>query len=136
MTEFTLTPIGYIRSELKSTAGAPLFYTEGAPDAWLDLNPRYQDGLARLEAGAEIIVITWLHLADRTLLQVHPRGDPANPLTGVFLTRSPDRPNPLGLHRTRVLAAEGPRLRIGPMEAIDGTPVVDIKRVVDEANDA
>ena len=136
MTDLTLTPIGTIRSELKSTADAPLFYTEGAPDAWLELNPRYSGALLGLEPGAEIIVITWLHLADRTILQVHPRGDLANPLTGVFLTRSPDRPNPLGLHRTRVLSMDGPRLRIGSMEAVDGTPVVDIKRVVDEANDA
>jgi tRNA-Thr(GGU) m(6)t(6)A37 methyltransferase TsaA len=92
--------------------------------------------LLRLQAGDEVIVITWLHLAERGVLQVHPRGNPANPLTGVFLTRSPDRPNPLGLHRARVLAVEADGLLIGPIEAIDGTPVVDIKPVVAESDDS
>jgi tRNA-Thr(GGU) m(6)t(6)A37 methyltransferase TsaA len=135
MTEFMVRPIGYIRSELKDTAQAPRFYTEGAPDAWLELDPSYHAGLERLEVGQELILITWLHLAQRNVLQVHPRGDPANPLTGVFLTRSPDRPNPLGLHRAWVRAVDGNRLRVGPIEAIDGTPVVDLKSVVAEAQD-
>ncbi len=135
MDEFLLKPIGFIRSELKDTADAPSFYTEGAPDARLELIPDYSDGLDRLKAGDEIIVITWLHLARRDILKVHPRGNPANPLTGVFLTRSPDRPNPLGLHRTRVLKIEADGLLIGPIEAVDGTPVVDIKPVVQEADD-
>ena len=136
MTEgYLIKPIGFIRSELKSTADAPNFYTEGAPDARLELIEDYRDGLKGIQAGSEIIVITWLHLANRGVLQVHPRGNPANPLTGVFLTRSPDRPNPLGLHRARVLAIDGTNLQIGPIEAIDGTPVIDIKRVVAEADD-
>jgi tRNA-Thr(GGU) m(6)t(6)A37 methyltransferase TsaA len=135
MPDFTVTPIGTIRSDLKTTAEAPLFYTEGAPDAWLELDPAYADGLLRLAAGDELIVITWLHEARRDRLQVHPRGDPERPLTGVFLTRSPDRPNPLGLHRVTVRAIQGHRVLLGPIEAIDGTPVVDLKPVVPEAAD-
>ena len=135
MEEYLVRPIGYIRSELKSTEDAPSFYTEGAPDARLELLPAYREGLERMQIGDEIIVITWLHLADRDVLKVHPRGDPARPLTGVFLTRSPDRPNPLGLHRARVLAMDAGGLLIGPIEAIDGTPVLDIKQVVEEADD-
>ena len=136
MDTYLVTPIGFIRSELKDTASAPLFYTEGAPNAQLEVLPRYRDGLLRLQVGDEIIVLTWLHLARRDLLQVHPRGNPDNPLTGVFLTRSPDRPNPIGLHRTRVLALNSAGLFIGPIEAIDGTPVLDIKQVTPEANDS
>jgi tRNA-Thr(GGU) m(6)t(6)A37 methyltransferase TsaA len=133
--EYLLKPIGFIRSELKNLADAPSFYTEGAPNAWLDLLPAYRDGLDRMEVGHEIIVLTWLHLARRDILKVHPRGNLANPLTGVFSTRSPDRPNPLGLHRARVLEKKGDSLWIGPIEAIDGTPVLDIKPVVEEADD-
>lgn len=134
-TEITIKPIGFIRSEIKNTEDAPLFYTEGAPNAIVEMLPEYSDGLHRIKPGDEIIVITWLHLADRDVLKVHPRGDTSNPLTGVFLTRSPDRPNPLGLHRVQVLEINSNRLSIGPIEAIDGTPVIDIKRVVDEADD-
>jgi tRNA-Thr(GGU) m(6)t(6)A37 methyltransferase TsaA len=135
MENFSIQPIGVIRSEIKKTEDAPLFYTEGAPDAILEMFPEYLKGLHRIKAGDEIIVITWLHRADRDVLQVHPRGDSSNPLTGVFLTRSPDRPNPLGLHRVKVLEINSNHLHIGPMEAIDGTPVVDIKKVVSEADD-
>lgn len=127
-------PIGVIRSELKKRADAPLFYTEGAPHATLEIYPAYQEGLERMQAGDEIIVITWLHRARREMLKVHPRGDRANPLTGVFLTRSPDRPNPLGLHRVKVLQISQGHLLVGPIEAIDGTPVVDLKPVI-ETND-
>lgn len=135
MEDYLVKPIGFIRSELKNLADAPLFYTEGAPDARLELIPAFRDGLDRMKISDEIIVITWLHLARRDVLQVHPRGKPDTPLTGVFLTRSPDRPNPLGLHRARVLEKEGDSLLIGPIEAIDGTPVLDIKPVVGEADD-
>jgi tRNA-Thr(GGU) m(6)t(6)A37 methyltransferase TsaA len=134
MTNFSLTPIGVIRSEIKTTADAPLFYDEGAPNAFLDLDPAYAAGLLRMNPGDEIIVLTWLHLAARDVLQVHPRGDTANPLTGVFSTRSPARPNPIGLHRTKVLAINATRVHLGPIEAIDGTPVLDIKRVVSSAD--
>lgn len=129
--DFRLQPIGYIRSTLQSRREAPKQGSEGAPDAWLDLDPAFAPGLLRLAPGEDVIVITWLHRANRQVLEVHPRGDPANPLTGVFFTRSPDRPNPLGLHRVTVREISGHRLRIGPMEAIDGTPVVDIKVVLD-----
>jgi tRNA-Thr(GGU) m(6)t(6)A37 methyltransferase TsaA len=129
-TGFQLQPIGRIRSELKSRNSAPRQGSEGAPDAWLELRASIADGLHRLSVGDEILVITWLHRARRNVLQVHPRSDPRTPLTGVFATRSPDRPNPLGLHPVVVRAIEGRRLRIGPIEAIDGTPVVDIKPVL------
>jgi tRNA-Thr(GGU) m(6)t(6)A37 methyltransferase TsaA len=135
MKNYLARPIGVIRSELKRTADAPSFYTEGAPNARLELIPAFRDGLERIQAGDEIIVLTWLHLARRDVLKVHPRGDQAKPLTGVFLTRSPDRPNPIGLHRTKVLEINDSSLLIGPIEAIDGTPVLDIKPVVAEAED-
>lgn len=134
MKRFSLTPIGVIRSELKNRKEAPLFYTEGAPNAFLEVLPAYAEGLSRMHAGDEIIVITWLHRARREVLKVHPRGDVSNPLTGVFLTRSPDRPNPIGLHRVKVLEIKQNRLHLGPIEAIDGTPVIDIKPVV-KSND-
>src|SRR5262245_10545928 len=128
---FLIDPIGVIRSEIKDTKDAPLFYTEGAPNAFLEMDPRYTSGLERMQVGDEVIVITWLHCARRDVLKVHPGGNAANPLTGVFSTRSPDRPNPLGLHRAKVLAIKGEGLHVGPIEAIDGTPVVDIKQVVE-----
>ena len=127
----SIEPIGVIRSEIKKKEDAPLFYTEGAPNAILELNPDYREGLVRMQAGDEIIVITWLHQSRRDVLKVHPRGDASNPLTGVFSTRSPDRPNPLGLHRVKVLEINSDRLQLGPIEAIDGTPVIDIKPVVE-----
>lgn len=130
METFCIGPIGVIRSELKTREDAPLFYTDGAPNAVLELNPEYAEGLDRMQVGDEIIILTWLHQARRDVLKVHPRGNNANPLTGVFSTRSPDRPNPIGLHRVKVLAINADRLQIGPIEAIDGTPVVDIKPVV------
>jgi tRNA-Thr(GGU) m(6)t(6)A37 methyltransferase TsaA len=112
---------------LKSRKNAPRQGSEGAPDAWLEIRAWAVQALHRLAVGDEIIVITWFHRAKRDVLQVHPRSELTNPLTGVFATRSPDRPNPLGLHPVIVRAIEGRRLRIGPIEAIDGTPVVDIK---------
>lgn len=124
---YALHPIGSIRSMLRSREDAPRQGSEGAPDAWLELDQRYAQGLRRLAAGDELVIITWLHRADRDVLEVHPRDDPDTPLTGVFGTRSPDRPNPLGLHPVTVREISGTRLRIGPIEAIDGTPVVDIK---------
>lgn len=125
-----LRPIGVVRSTLKARSRAPRQGSEGAPDARLDVDPRVSKGLQGLAAGDEILVITWLHRARRDVLRVHPRSDRRNPLTGVFATRSPDRPNPLGLHRVTVRWIEGNRLRIGPIEAIDRTPVVDVKPVL------
>ena len=129
--EYSLNPVGHIRSKLRDLNEAPRQGSEGAPDAWLEVAPAFARALHRLRAGDEVIVISWLHRADRTVLEVHPRSDPNNPLTGVFGTRSPDRPNPLGLHRVTVREISGTRVRIGPIEAIDGTPVVDIKIVLD-----
>jgi tRNA-Thr(GGU) m(6)t(6)A37 methyltransferase TsaA len=125
-----LRPVGVIRSALRARSKAPRQGSEGAPDAWLEVHPWAVEGLHGLAAGDEIIVITWLHRGRRDVLQVHPRSDPRNPLTGVFATRSPDRPNPLGLHPVVVRAVAGRRLRVGPIEAVDGTPVVDIKPVL------
>jgi len=129
---YQIQPIGFIRSSLKNRSEAPRQGAEGAPNAFLDIFPEYSDGLDRVAVGDEIIVITWLHRARREVLKVHPRGVGSNPLTGVFLTRSPDRPNPLGLHRVKVLEIDQGRLTIGPIEAIDGTPVIDIKAVIAE----
>ena len=125
-----LRPVGVIRSVLKSRGDAPRQGREGAPDAWLEVRRWAAAALHGLAVGDEIIVITWFHRARRDVLQVHPRSEVRNPLTGVFATRSPDRPNPLGLHPVVVRSIEGTRLRIGPIEAIDGTPVVDIKPVL------
>ena len=125
-----LRPIGTIRSELKERKGAPKQGSEGAPDAWIDILPWAADALSGLTIGDELIVITWLHEARRDVFKVHPRSNPHNPLTGVFATRSPDRPNPLGLHPVVLREINGMRLRVGPIEAIDGTPVVDIKPVL------
>ena len=103
---------------------------EGAPDAWIEVKTFAAEALDGLVAGDDIIVITWFHRARRDVMKVHPRSDRSRPLTGVFATRSPDRPNPLGLHRVTVRRISGTRLRVGPIEAIDGTPVVDIKPVI------
>ena len=128
--DFVLRPIGYIRSTLRAPHDAPRQGYEGAPDAWLEIDPEFARGLSHITGGDEIIVITWLDRADRSVLEVHPRDDPRSPLTGVFSTRSADRPNPLGLHRVTVREVSGLRLRIGPIEAVDGTPVVDLKPVL------
>jgi tRNA-Thr(GGU) m(6)t(6)A37 methyltransferase TsaA len=123
--------VGEIRSTLRDRAEAPRQGGEGAPDAWLEVRPQFAPALSGISAGDDLLVVTWLHRADRSVLEVHPRDDPAAPLAGVFATRSPDRPNPLGLHRVTVREVYGTRLRVGPIEAIDGTPVVDIKPVLD-----
>ena len=125
-----LDPIGHVRSALASPDQAPLQGSEGAPDAWLEINERFVDGLDGIEVGHEIIVLTWLHHGRRDTLKVHPREDLAAPLRGVFATRSPDRPNPIGLHRVRVVERLRDKIKVGPLEAIDGTPVVDIKPVL------
>jgi tRNA-Thr(GGU) m(6)t(6)A37 methyltransferase TsaA len=131
---YSVRSIGIIRSALRTTSEAPKQGSEGAPDAWLEVEPAFADALLGIEAGDEL-VITWFHRADRDVLQVRPRRNPANPLTGVFATRSPARPNPLGLHRVTVREISGTRLRIGPIEAIDGTPVMDIKPVISPCGD-
>jgi len=126
----TLRPVAFVRSSLKQRKGAPRQGSEGAPDVWLDINPKYARALDGVAVGQELILLTWLHRARRNTLKVHPRGNKNAPLTGVFATRSPDRPNPLGLHNVRVLEIAGNRLKVGPLEAIDGTPIVDIKPIL------
>jgi tRNA-Thr(GGU) m(6)t(6)A37 methyltransferase TsaA len=127
---YTIEPIGWIRSELTRLEDAPMQGDEGAPEAWLEISPLAAQGLMGIQAGEELMVLTWLHLAQRDVLQVHPRGDLNRPLTGVFATRSPDRPNPVGLHRVTVLEVTARKLRVAPLEAIDGTPIVDLKPVL------
>ena len=134
--DYVLRPVGTIRSPLKDLAAAPMQGNEGAPDVWLEVDSAFADGLAGLAVGNDIIVITWLHLSDRGILQTHPRSDPNRPLMGVFATRSPDRPNPLGLHRVKILEIAGNRVKVGPIEAIDGTPVVDLKAVLTQVADS
>jgi len=125
-----LAPIGVVSSPLTDPAAAPKQGSEGAPDAWLVLEPGVAAGLDGMRPGDEIIVLTWLHRARRDVLRVHPRDDPSNPERGVFTTRSADRPNPIGLHRVEVAAIDGARVRVRGLEAIDGTPVVDLKPVL------
>jgi tRNA-Thr(GGU) m(6)t(6)A37 methyltransferase TsaA len=131
MTWFQLKPIGWVESPLTDRAQAPRQGDEGAPDAWLVFEPAVADGLRDIAVGTEIILLTWLDRADRGVLVTRPRDDPRRPLTGVFSTRSPDRPNPIGLHRVRVLAAEGLRIHVQGLEALDKTPVIDVKPVLD-----
>ena len=133
---YSLVPVAVVRSSLTDRHEAPMQGYEGAPDAWLDVKDAVVDAMDDIAVGDELILITWFHEAQRDVLKVHPRSDPRHPLTGVFSTRSPDRPNPLGLHRVRVLAIDRPRIQVGPLEAIDGTPVVDIKPVLSRTEDA
>ncbi len=130
--EFPVRAIGWVRSSLKALDQCPHQGDEGAPRAWIEIEPLYVDALDGLDVGNEILVLSWMHLGDRSRLRVHPRGNPENPLTGVFATRSPNRPNPIGLHKTRILAIEDPpaRILVEPLELLDRTPVVDIKPVV------
>jgi len=133
---YSIEPIGIIRSGLATREAAPKQGSEGGIDAWLEIHPSYAEGVEGMAVGKDIIVVTWFHKASRNRLKVHPRGDKSRPLTGVFSTRSPDRPNPLGLHRVTVREISGNRLRVGPIEAIDGTPVVDIKPVLPRSADS
>lgn len=128
--QYEIRPIGRVESSLRSRGEAPKQGFEGAPEAWLVFDPTVAEGMRDLEVGAEVFVLTWLHRAQRDVLVVHPRDDPTNPETGVFGTRSQDRPNPIGLHRVRVVAVEGTRMRVQDLEAFDGTPIVDVKPVL------
>lgn len=132
---YELDPIGVVRSPLRDRASAPRQGDEGAPDAWIELSAPVTEALEGIQAGDELFVITWLHEARRDVLKVHPRGDESRPLAGVFATRSSDRPNPLGLHRVTALEIAPGRLKVGPLEAIDGTPVVDVKPVLRAATE-
>jgi tRNA-Thr(GGU) m(6)t(6)A37 methyltransferase TsaA len=122
-----LRPIAWVRSPLKERSQAPKQGFEGGPDAWLEFEPGVLEALDGLAPGDRVIVLTWLDRARRDVLRVHPRDDLSQPERGVFATRSPDRPNPIGLHEVRILAIDGDRVQVNDLEAIDGTPVVDVK---------
>ena len=125
-----LRPVGHVESPLVDRASAPKQGFEGAPQAWLVFHLEMAEGIRDLTVGAEIFVLTWLHRARRDVLAVHPRDDPRNPETGVFSTRSQDRPNPIGLHRVTIAAVDGPRVLVRDLEAFDGTPILDVKPVL------
>lgn len=132
MTSFEVRAIGWVESPLTDLAQAPRQADEGAPSAWLVFEPEMAPGLASLRAGDEAIVLTWLHQARRDVLSVHPRGDASRPVEGVFSTRSPHRPNPIGLHRVEITEIAGGRVRVRGLEALDGTPIIDLKPVLAE----
>jgi tRNA-Thr(GGU) m(6)t(6)A37 methyltransferase TsaA len=135
MDQYVLNRIGTVRSPLTDRKNAPRQGNEGGPDAVIDIESQFVRGLDGVKAGDDVLLLTWLHQGQRDVLEVRPRKDPRNPITGVFATRSPDRPNPIGLHRVTVTRIESGRLEVRPLEAIDGTPVVDIKPVLDQSND-
>jgi tRNA-Thr(GGU) m(6)t(6)A37 methyltransferase TsaA len=126
---YALHPIGFVESSIINREDAPSQGNEGAPDAWITINKNVAEGLEGIEAGQGVIVLTWFHQSKRDVLKLHPRWDKNNPLTGVFNTRSPDRPNPIGLHEVTVLEIAANKIKVTSMEAIDGTPVIDIKPV-------
>jgi tRNA-Thr(GGU) m(6)t(6)A37 methyltransferase TsaA len=128
--DFTLEPIGYVQSRLVDRTGAPRQPDEGAPDAWLVFEARIERALRDIRPGDSVIVVTWLHRARRDVLSVHPRGATDRPAQGVFSTRSPDRPNPIGLHEVQIVEVDRLRIRVDAIEAIDGTPIVDVKPVL------
>ncbi|MEV6489939.1 tRNA (N6-threonylcarbamoyladenosine(37)-N6)-methyltransferase TrmO [Actinoplanes sp. NPDC051633] len=130
MTDFELRPIGHVESGLADLDAAPRQPDEGAPPAWLVIEPRYAAALDGLTAGMDVLLLTWLDRADRETLAVHPRSDLTRPMTGVFATRSPDRPNPIGLHEVHIVAIDGTRVEVGSLEALNGTPVLDLKPVL------
>ncbi len=130
MSGYSLRPIGRVESPLIDREGAPRQADEGAPEAWLAFDEAVLEGLRDLRPGDEVLLLTWLDRARRDVLRVHPRSDPSRPEQGVFSTRSPDRPNPIGLHRVTVVAVEGARVGVAALEALDGTPIVDLKPVL------
>lgn len=127
---FEVVPIGAVESPLTDPASAPKQGHEGAPDAWLVFEPTVLEGLQGIRPGDQVIVLTWLDRARRDVLRVHPRDDVTNPKQGVFNTRSAERPNPVGLHQVEIVSIEGPRVRVRNLEAVDGTPIVDVKPVL------
>ena len=128
---YEVRPIGWVESPLVDRDVAPLQGDEGAPDAWLVFDPSVGAGIRDLEVGTEIIVLTWLDRASRDVLVLHPRGNQSNPMRGVFSTRSPDRPNPIGLHRVQIVAIDDLRIRVRNLEALDRTPIVDVKPMLE-----
>lgn len=134
--DLTVTPIGEVRSPLTDRASAPKQGQEGSPDAWLIFEPWVLDGLTDIHLHDQVIVLTWLHRARRDVLRTHPRDDPTLPERGVFSTRSPDRPNPIGLHLVEILSIDDRRFHVRNLEALDGTPVIDVKPVLNDARDS
>ena len=132
---YVLAPIGWVESSLTDAATAPKQGDEGSPDAYLVFDPSVADGLCDLQVGEDVIVLTWLDRASRDVLAVHPRGDRARPVTGVFSTRSPSRPNPIGLHRVTILAIDGTRMLVRNLEALNATPILDVKPVLDDGTE-
>jgi tRNA-Thr(GGU) m(6)t(6)A37 methyltransferase TsaA len=127
---YELHPVGHVESPLTDPAQSPKQGTEGGPDAWLVFDEAYEPAMRDLTVGERVHVVTWLHLADRSVLRVHPRDDESQPMRGVFDTRSQDRPNPLGLHTVTILEVDGHRVLVSDLEAVDGTPVIDVKPVI------
>ena len=134
--EYLLRSVGIVRSKLKRREDCPRQGWEGAPDAWVEIDSAFAEGLDGITPGLEVVLLTWFHKARRNVLKVHPRNNPENPLRGVFTTRSADRPNPVGLHRVEVLEVDMQgRLRVRPLEALDGTPIIDIKPILQKSLD-
>jgi tRNA-Thr(GGU) m(6)t(6)A37 methyltransferase TsaA len=132
---YQVRPVGWVQSPLRDRASAPKQGDEGAPAAWVVFDPSVADAIRDLRAGTDVLLLTWLDRAARDVLAVHPRGDTSRPLQGVFSTRSPDRPNPIGLHRVPIVAVDGARLEVRDLEALDGTPVLDVKPVLEAAGE-
>jgi tRNA-Thr(GGU) m(6)t(6)A37 methyltransferase TsaA len=133
---YLIRPVGMVRSSLKRLEDCPCQGRESAPDAWLEIDSAFVDGLDGINPGSKIVLLTWFHKANRNVLKLHPRNNPENPLCGVFATRSSNRPNPVGLHRVEVLEIDmRGRIRVRPLEALDGTPIIDIKPVIQESLD-
>jgi tRNA-Thr(GGU) m(6)t(6)A37 methyltransferase TsaA len=132
VTTFEVRAVGRVESSLIDRGSAPRQPDEGAPEAWLAFEPEVLEGVRSLRPGDEVVVLTWLDRARRDILSVHPRGDESRPVEGVFSTRSPDRPNPIGLHRVEITAIDGGRVRVRHLEALDGTPILDVKPVLSE----
>ncbi|MET7398328.1 tRNA (N6-threonylcarbamoyladenosine(37)-N6)-methyltransferase TrmO [Dactylosporangium sp. NPDC005572] len=135
MSEFPVRAVAWVESTLDDRAAAPKQGDEGAPDCWVRFAPGLEPALDGLAPGAEVLLLTWLDRADRAVLAVHPRGDTSRPRTGVFATRSPDRPNPIGLHRVTILSLDGLAMRVRNLEALDGTPVLDVKPLLGDPGD-
>jgi len=136
MDPYLLRPVGFVRSKLKRREDCPKQGYEGAPDAWVEMEPAFAEGLDGITPGCEVVLLTWFHKATRNVLKLHPRDNPENPRRGVFTTRSSNRPNPVGLHRVEVLEIDMQmRLRVRPLEALDGTPIIDIKPIIQKSHD-
>ena len=128
--KFILKPIGYVRSDLKRIEDCPLQGNENAPEAWLEIEPGFTDGIDDIGVGSEVVLLTWFHKANREVIKCYRRNEIESPPVGVFNTRSPDRPNPIGLHIVKVLEIIKGKIRVFPLEALDGTPLIDIKPVL------